>query len=438
MEKHKAIRCYENATSLHNKGMLEESLIYFKRALEYFQKTEDINREADIHLQIGKVYADQGNKFEARKSLDKARQLYRKKEDLKGQGEALISLGQVFEKNGDYDEARSYFEEARRTFSKTNDVQTQALAISLIAQTYESQEAWEDAILEYKRSAQLLKEEGYTKKSSYIEQIIDKMDEKRFRIKISWKEVSLALLYLLLLVFAEILITYSDMRLGMFIEALVLFGLLVNSSLKVSPNFSVLLRSMMALPIIRIVGLSIPIMQIPSLYWFPIISIPLFAATYTILRAQHLTLRNIGLIWGNIPFQILIAFTGFFLGVVEYFILKPQPLIPYFSWDQLIFAAIIIIISTGLAEELLFRGIIQKNAENTFGRFFGLLYTSLLFTAMHIGWNSIYDMIFVFLVAMFYGWVFMRSKSIVGITLSHGISNSILFLVMPFITFTLI
>ncbi len=100
--------------------------------------------------------------------------------------------------------------------------------------------------------------------------------------------------------------------------------------------------------------------------------------------------------------------------------------------QNLIFASIILIISTGLAEEILFRGIIQKNAENVFGAAIGLLYTSLLFTALHIGWNSFYDLIFVFSVAIFYGYVFLKSKSIIGITLSHGISNTFLFLIVPF------
>ncbi len=100
--------------------------------------------------------------------------------------------------------------------------------------------------------------------------------------------------------------------------------------------------------------------------------------------------------------------------------------------ETLIFATIILIISTGLGEEILFRGIIQKNAMNVFGVASGLLYTALLFTTLHIGWNSLYDLIFVFLVGVFYGMAFYKTKSILGVTLSHGISNAFLFLVIPF------
>ncbi len=153
---------------------------------------------------------------------------------------------------------------------------------------------------------------------------------------------------------------------------------------------------MMILPMIRIIGLTLPIMQVPSLYWFPIIAIPLFAASYTLMRNQRLTRRKVGLILGNIPVQLLIALTGLVLGFIEFLILKPQPLISTFSLVPLLTAIIILTISTGFAEELLFRGILQRNAENFFGKAFGLLYASLLFTCLHIGWHSFIDLAFVF------------------------------------------
>jgi len=92
---------------------------------------------------------------------------------------------------------------------------------------------------------------------------------------------------------------------------------------------------------------------------------------------------------------------------------------------------VVIIIATGFAEELLYRGLIQKNAENVMGKYYALLFASLLFTALHMGWTSNLDLIFVFLVALFYGYIFQKTRSIIGISLSHGISNILLFLVLP-------
>jgi membrane protease YdiL (CAAX protease family) len=214
--------------------------------------------------------------------------------------------------------------------------------------------------------------------------------------------------------------------------------LLVHSSIISENNdFSNLLRSMMILPMIRIIGLSVPLMQVPALYWFPIIAIPLFAASFTLIRVQKINRKDLGLTFGNIPVQLAIASTGILLGFVEYEVLGVKPLISTFDPIMILFASIILLISTGFAEELLFRGILQRNAEKIAGKVFGLLYTSLLFTSLHIGWHSFIDLAFVFGVAMFYGYMFQKTRSLFGITLSPGLSNTVLFLIMPFIVFNL-
>jgi membrane protease YdiL (CAAX protease family) len=188
---------------------------------------------------------------------------------------------------------------------------------------------------------------------------------------------------------------------------------------------------MMILPIIRIIGF-MPLMQVNELYWFPVIAIPLFAASYTLMRSQKLTRKRVGLILGNIPLQLTVALSGVILGLIEYLILRPQALISTFDMGTVLFASIILIISTGFAEELLFRGILQKNAENVLGNIYGVIYASILFMVFHIGWYSSLDVLFVFGVSMFYGYLFQKTRSLFGITLSHGICNSVLYLIMPF------
>lgn len=266
-----------------------------------------------------------------------------------------------------------------------------------------------------------------------VRNVITDLEDKQVRFKSFRKEVLILTTYLLAIIAAEIVTAHYSVEYGLMMHTLILFALLINSSLTHSVKFSYLLRSMMILPMIRIIGLTIPLMQVNELYWFPVISIPLFAASFTLMRSQKLTLKNVGLVLGNIPVQLTIALSGIILGFTEYLILKPQPLISSFNLEAVLFAGVILVISTGFAEELLFRGILQKNAEKILGKLWGLLYVSILFTALHIGWNSTLDLLFVFCVALFYGYTFQRTRSLLGITLSHGISNSFLFLIMPFI-----
>ncbi|ODS37684.1 MAG: hypothetical protein A7316_09175 [Candidatus Altiarchaeales archaeon WOR_SM1_86-2] len=97
----------------------------------------------------------------------------------------------------------------------------------------------------------------------------------------------------------------------------------------------------------------------------------------------------------------------------------------------LFISALILLVFTGFSEELAFRGLILTNAEKTMGKYLGLIFVSVLFAIMHIVWRSLIDIIFVFGVGLFYGFVFLKTRCLLGITISHGLTNIILFVVMP-------
>lgn len=419
-------------SKFHELGGLDEALTYYQKALNYLRNTDDHKMKGDALLEIGNIYIERKDYKNGQKNYEKALKEYSKADDEIGEGYALTGIGLILKNKEKYADARRYYHDALKKFEGKSDEERQAVIFSLSADTYESQGAWEDAIMEYKKSSKLFEKIGEKNRKEGIDKLIYDINVKRSKTKTTSNEKLFAVGYLVALIFAELCVTFISKEVGLVIETVILFTLLLNSSLDVSYNYSVMLRSMMALPMIRIIGLSIPLMQIQPLYWFPIIAIPLFAATYTIMKSQGLTKEHIGLIWGNKAVQLIIALSGILLGIIEYIILQPKPLIGVFNPVNLIFASLILIVSTGLAEELLFRGILQKNAENVFGTILGLIYTALLFTALHIGWDSFYDLIFVFSVAMFYGYIFQKTRSIIGITLSHGLSNSFLFLVMPF------
>ncbi len=427
----------EMGSKFQELGGLDEALTYYHKALDYLKNTDDKRSEADALLEVGNIYVERKEYGKGQDYYEKSLESYKFVDDEIGEGYALTGIGWVLEKLGKYIDARGYYLEASNKFENENDMERMATVLSLIGETYESQGAWEDAIIEYKRSSSIFKKIKNHEKKEHIDDLIDEIHHKRSKTRTTRNEKILAISYLFAIIIAEVSVTYINKEAGLVIEMVILFSLLLNSSMDVSYNYAVMLRSMMVLPIIRIIGLTIPLMQIPTLYWFPIIAVPLFAAVYTIMKNQGLTRKHVGLIWGNKKVQFLVALTGMFLGTIEYTILKPLPLIGVFDPVNLITGSIILIISTGFAEELLFRGILQKNAENVFGMAMGLLYTALLFTALHIGWNSFHDLIFVFCVAIFYGIVFQKTRSIVGVTLSHGISNTFLFLIVPFYASTL-
>ncbi|GAB4316503.1 MAG: CPBP family glutamic-type intramembrane protease [Methanobacteriaceae archaeon] len=433
MNRKEAQMAYEKGSSYYNQEAYEKALEQYSRALKIFKERNISDKTADTLLEMANTYGNLKEYDVAFEKYEQCKALYHKNKDLIGEGYALAGMGSIMEKKGKFEESRDFYYKALKKFKKARDYERQATISFLIANTYESQEAFEDAILENRRSLNICKKINDTHKELEVNANIERLQNKMDTINPSKNLILLLFGYFFAITIAEVITTYTNTKVGLVVHTLILFALLINSSLTSSYNLTNLLRSMMALPMIRIIGLTIPIMGVQPLYWFPIISIPLFAASFVIMSSQKISRERVGLILGNLKVQLGIAASGVILGFIEFNILRPKPLIPILNLENLLIASAIIIISTGLAEELLFRGIIQKNAQNILKGLFGVFYVSLLFTSLHVGWESFPDLIFVFSVSMFYGYVFYKTESLLGITLSHGLSNTFLFLIFPFL-----
>ena len=81
---------------------------------------------------------------------------------------------------------------------------------------------------------------------------------------------------------------------------------------------------------------------------------------------------------------------------------------------------------------LIVRGVLLRAAVGALGGW-GIVYVAVLVAILHLGFLSWVDIIFVFAIALFFGWVVKKTGSLLGVTLSHGIINIILFVVAPFL-----
>jgi membrane protease YdiL (CAAX protease family) len=124
---------------------------------------------------------------------------------------------------------------------------------------------------------------------------------------------------------------------------------------------------------------------------------------------------------------------GIALGYIEYLILRPEPLISDLTPAQFWGPALILMISTGFLEELIFRGVFQSQAIALLGRLRGIVYVAVYFGVLHVGYHSLIDVIFVTAVGLIFGWITYKTRSIIGVTLAHGLTNIMLFLIMPFV-----
>jgi hypothetical protein len=101
------------------------------------------------------------------------------------------------------------------------------------------------------------------------------------------------------------------------------------------------------------------------------------------------------------------------------------------TWQTGWLPALVLLLTTGLIEELIFRGVLQRAAVKAFGSWRGIVYVSFLFALLHVGFLSWADVAFVFAIAMFFGWAVKKTGTLSGVTISHGLTNIMLFIVAP-------
>ena len=246
------------------------------------------------------------------------------------------------------------------------------------------------------------------------------------------EEVRLAILYLVAIAGAEVVTNFFSLVVGVICHTILLAVLIVHSSLVgESPSHKLLLALCLA-PLTRIMSLSMPLAQFSPIYWYLIIYPALFLAAWVAMRRLNLTASEVGLTVRKLPLQLVVALTGFIFGVAEYLILRPEPLISELYWGAVLFPAFVLLAGSGFVEEFVFRGVLQRASMGALGRW-GLPYVALVFAVLHLIHLSAIDIAFVFAIALFFGWVVYRTGSLLGVTLSHGITNILLYLIIPFL-----
>ena len=237
--------------------------------------------------------------------------------------------------------------------------------------------------------------------------------------------------YVAAIVTAEILTALVDPRWGVGLHVAILWALLVHFSWAEKRSEAKLLLALCLAPLTRVFSLGMPLENVDLVYWFLIVGAPMIVAALVAARTLGLTRYDIGLTVRAVPVQLLVAAAGVGMGVAEYFILKPEALIDELTWQQAWLPALILLVATGFGEELVFRGVMQSASTEALGKA-AVFHVAIVFAALHVGYKSAADVAFVFLVALFFGWVVARTGSLLGVSLSHGIANVVLYIIVPF------
>ncbi len=241
----------------------------------------------------------------------------------------------------------------------------------------------------------------------------------------------LAIIYLVAITGAEVVTNLFDLVVvGIIYHVVILAALIAHSSLAAKSSERKLLLSLSLAPLTRIMSLSMPLAQFPQIYWYLIIYPTLFLAAWVAMRRLNFTAGETGLTVKRLSVQLLVGLSGVIFGVGEYLVLRPEPLVSELTWARVLLAVVALAAGTGFVEEFIFRGVMQRASIEALGRW-GLWYVAFLFAILHLIHQSALDIVLVFAIALFFGWVVKKTGSLLGVTLAHSITNILLFLVIP-------
>ena len=186
------------------------------------------------------------------------------------------------------------------------------------------------------------------------------------------------------------------------------------------------------LPLVRILTLVMPVALAPTQsIWIILINVPLIVATAVASRVAGMPPRSLGLrapTKGGWTLQLAVIAAGLGIGYLESYIISPARIAAPNPLGLALQAGNLMLF-TGFAEELLFRGALLAAAVRALGKQQGILFSSLAFGVLHAGTGSLADVVYVTLVGLFFGVVAHRSKSIIGVSIAHGLANIVLFMV---------
>ncbi len=237
---------------------------------------------------------------------------------------------------------------------------------------------------------------------------------------------------MLMIILAELLLYSGNYSSGISLHVITLFSLSVSSLWIDGTHVARSLQVLCLLPVLRLLNISMPVFSEMTLYLYIYIYAPLILPAYLVIRHQNLTKDILGFQFNDMGKYILIAFvTGFLIAQGENFTIHAGNLIPDLSVESLLKISIVMIFFVGFVEELVFRSLLQTRLSESFGEVKGLLLASILFGVMHSGYGSMYEIFFTAFAGLILGYMFLRTKSLPLVSLTHGLVNIFLFGIIP-------
>ena len=181
------------------------------------------------------------------------------------------------------------------------------------------------------------------------------------------------------------------------------------------------------IPLMRLLGALLPLENLSFLSRIIGVYSVLLIVTFIIFK--NLNLKKIS---GKdyMSFLPLAIILGIVLGWIEFQILSPSPVFEHLNLKTILLGLGIMGL-TGVAEEFIFRGLMQNHFLSIFNIATTILLTNLIFMFMHLIWLNYLELIFVFVVGSLCGIIYYKTNNLILVSVLHAMINFSLFVLSP-------
>ena len=183
----------------------------------------------------------------------------------------------------------------------------------------------------------------------------------------------------------------------------------------------------------RIVFSPFPISLLESAAFLPAIYTLIMGSVIAYLWFRGVPLGKIGLSRGlfRLRFQVLAGLSvGVALGLIEYFILRPEPIdVGSSVFSNVLYLVVTMMLFVGLTEELLFRGLLQSYVGDLMPKWQAVHLTSLVFGLFHIGWLNPLEVVFAYSAGAVFGYLLIKTGGLTAPVVAHGLGNIVLYMI---------
>lgn len=239
--------------------------------------------------------------------------------------------------------------------------------------------------------------------------------------------------YLAGLVVAELALVQGGLLAGAICHAILLVTLLAHHIVAPGSTYHSLLLGLALLPLMRLLGLAVPVAEVPYLFWHVMVGIPVALATLLAIRAEDIEPKLMGIGSRFDPaVQVAVAAVGIPVGLLGWLALRPDPVVVDVGVLPIAVGVIIAVVFVAGLEELVFRGVLQGVALRALGSSAGAVAVSAsAYASLFIASLSPPFVVVMLGAALFFGWVVEVTGSLWGVIGAHALLAVGLLIVWP-------